>query len=76
VRAPVGLDPDLRPHLSAPARVQHHPQDTVDAEPGVPEAGVVHFCGGFLCFMTMSRNKLDSIKPYLFSFPATSMVTE
>jgi len=25
---------------SAPARVQHHPQDAIDAGPGMPEAGV------------------------------------
>jgi len=36
------LDPDLRPHLGALAFVQHHAQDALDAEPGVPEAGVVH----------------------------------
>jgi hypothetical protein len=36
--------------------VQHHAQDAVDAEPGMPEAGVCHFCGGFLRFMTMSRS--------------------
>jgi hypothetical protein len=29
-----------RPRLRAPARVQHHAQDAVDAGPGVPEAGV------------------------------------
>src|SRR6266566_9759459 len=34
------LDPDLRPRLGAPAGVQNHAQDAVDAEPGVPEAGV------------------------------------
>src|SRR6266566_6283285 len=34
------LDPDLSPRLRAPARVQHHTQHAVDAEPGVPEAGV------------------------------------
>src|SRR5512138_2126377 len=28
--------------LRAPARVQHHAQDAVAAEPGVPEAGVGH----------------------------------
>jgi hypothetical protein len=49
------LDPDHEPRLRAPARVQHHAQDAVDAEPGVPETGVAHFCGGFLRFMTMSR---------------------
>src|SRR5206468_1035626 len=37
------LDPDLRPRLGAPARLQHHAQDVVDAEPGVPGAGVAHF---------------------------------
>jgi hypothetical protein len=26
----------------APARMQHHAQDAVDAEPGVPETSVVH----------------------------------
>ena len=34
------LDTDDRPLLRAPARVQHHAQDAVDAEPGMPEAGV------------------------------------
>jgi len=35
----------LGPRLRTPARLQHHTQDAVDAEPGVPEAGVgvVHF---------------------------------
>src|SRR5437016_5206716 len=39
---------DLRPRLGAPARVQHHAQDAVDAEPGMPETGVgvVHFTFG------------------------------
>jgi hypothetical protein len=36
------LDSDLRPRFRAPARVRHHAQDSVDAEPRVPEAGVVH----------------------------------
>jgi len=49
------LDADLCPRLRALPCVQHHAQDSVDAEPGMPEAGVVHFCGGFLRFMTMSR---------------------
>src|SRR5947207_1345636 len=42
------LDPDLRPRLRAPARGQHHAQDAVDAEPGVPETGVgvVHLTFG------------------------------
>src|SRR5437870_7334681 len=45
------LDPDLRPRLRAPSLVQHHAQDAIDAEPGVPEAGVdvtlfVHFVSG------------------------------
>ena len=30
----------VRPRLRAPARVQHHAQDAVNAEPEVPEAGV------------------------------------
>jgi hypothetical protein len=35
-----------RAHSSALARLQHHAQDAVDAEPGVPEAGVgVDFTG-------------------------------
>jgi hypothetical protein len=34
------LDHDLRSRLRAPAQVQRHAQDAVDAEPGVPEAGV------------------------------------
>src|SRR5882672_3390617 len=36
---------DLRPGVRAPALVQHRTQDAVDAELGVPEAGVgvVHF---------------------------------
>jgi hypothetical protein len=39
---------DLRPRLRASARVQHHPQDAVDVEPGMPEAGVgiTHFVFG------------------------------
>src|SRR5207245_10621037 len=32
---------DLRPRLRAPARLQHHAQNAVDAEPGVPEAGAL-----------------------------------
>jgi len=42
---PFELDSDLTPRLRAPVRVQHHAQEAVDAEPGVPEAsvGVVHF---------------------------------
>src|SRR5262249_10317733 len=34
------LDSDDGPLLRTPAGVQHHAQDAVDAEPGVPEAGV------------------------------------
>ena len=39
---------DLRPGLRAPARVKHHAQDAVDAEPGMPDVGisVVHFAFG------------------------------
>jgi hypothetical protein len=42
-RFELGLD--LSPRLRAPARVEHHPKDAIDAEPGVPEAEVVslHF---------------------------------
>jgi hypothetical protein len=36
------LDADLNPVPRALARLQHHAQDAIDAEPGVPEAGVVH----------------------------------
>ena len=45
---PPELDSDLRPRLCAPVRLQHHAQNAVDAEPGVPEAGVdsVHFAFG------------------------------
>ena len=32
----------LRPGLRTPALVQHRAQDAVDAEPGMPEADVVH----------------------------------
>src|SRR4029453_15484725 len=39
-RVPSELHTDLSPRLRAPARVQHHAQNAVDAEPGVPEAGV------------------------------------
>jgi hypothetical protein len=56
---PPELDSDLGPRLGAPVRVEHHAQDAVDAEPGMPEAGVgvalfVHFVSGprtltFLC---------------------------
>ena len=35
------LGPNLRSRLRAPARTQHHAQHAVDAEPRVPEAGVV-----------------------------------
>src|SRR5262245_13067082 len=35
------LHADLSPRLRAPSRVQHHAQHAVDAEPRVPEAGVV-----------------------------------
>ena len=42
-------DATLRDDIAklCPARVQHHAQDAVDAEPRVPEAGVgvVHFFG-------------------------------
>src|SRR5437870_13853137 len=42
---------DLWPRLRAPARLQHHAQDAVDAKPRVPEALVgvalfVHFVSG------------------------------
>jgi hypothetical protein len=42
---PSELDTHDGPGLRAPARVQHHAPDAVDAEPGVPEAGVgvAHF---------------------------------
>src|SRR4030095_14839087 len=38
------LDPDLRPRLCAPVRVQHHAQDAVDAEPGCqrPASGLIY----------------------------------
>src|SRR5437870_1396102 len=36
---PPELDPDLRPRLSTPARLQHHAQDAVDAEPGGARGG-------------------------------------
>ena len=39
---PPELDADDEPRLCVPSRLQHHAQDAVDAEPGVPEAGVVH----------------------------------
>ncbi len=57
-------DATLRDDIAklCPARMEHHAQDAVDAEPGMPEAGAVH--------------KLDSMRPYLFSFPATLTVTE
>jgi hypothetical protein len=37
---PLELDADLRPGFRAPMLVQHYSEDAVDAEPGVPEAGV------------------------------------
>src|SRR5438132_2559119 len=45
------LDSDLRPRLGAPVRMEHHAQDAIDAEPGMPEAGVgvalfVYFVSG------------------------------
>src|SRR5207249_5410147 len=33
------LEADLSPRLGAPPRVQHHAQDAIDLEPGVPLAG-------------------------------------
>src|SRR5262249_6927584 len=33
------LDPDHRPRLRAPARVQHRAQNAVDVEPGMQESG-------------------------------------
>jgi len=35
------LESDLSPRLRAPVRVEHHAQDAVDAEPEVPEAGLL-----------------------------------
>ena len=32
------LDTDDGPRLGAPSRAEHHAQDAVDAEPGVPQA--------------------------------------
>jgi len=40
---PPKLDTDLGPRPRAPASVPHQAQEAVDAEPGVPEAGVDHF---------------------------------
>src|SRR5262245_27893564 len=37
---PLELDTDDEPRPGAPSRLQYHAQDAVDAEPGVPEAGV------------------------------------
>ena len=42
---PLELDTDHSPRLRAPARVQHHAQDGVDAEPEMLEVGIVHFLG-------------------------------
>jgi len=36
---PPELDSDHRPCLRAPARLQHHAQHTIDAEPGVARGG-------------------------------------
>src|SRR5437016_14226823 len=36
------LDHHHGPLLPAPVRMQHHTHDTVDAEPGMPEARVVY----------------------------------
>jgi len=36
----VSLKTSRSPRLRAPVRVQHHAQDAVDAEPGMPEVGV------------------------------------
>jgi hypothetical protein len=55
------LDPDLSPRLGAPARVQHHAQHAVDAEPGVPEAGVgVHESTYPQIFTSMSGVTTDN----------------
>src|SRR5262245_16129953 len=42
---PPELDPRHRPRLRAPTGVQHHVQDAVDAEPGVPETTAASTCG-------------------------------
>src|SRR5262249_50238673 len=40
LQRPPELNPDDGPLLRGPARVEHHAQAAVDAEPGMPEAGV------------------------------------
>src|SRR5262249_59697558 len=57
---PPELDADDEPFLRAPARVQHHAQDAVDAEPGMPEAEVSsrsHFCANYYFFSSQAFQK-------------------
>ena len=60
---PPELDTDDGSSLCAPASLQHHAQDAVDAEPGVLEAGVVHVALIRPCNWLPSR-----IQPFCFTF--------
>jgi len=67
------LDPDLRPRLGTPARLQHHTQDAVDAEPGVPEAGVAvgHFPFGSRDDATLivrRQRSSSTVQSFCFTF--------
>ena len=55
---PPELDANDGPRLRAPSGVQHYPQGAVDAEPGVPEAGVA---GG--CSITVGTPPRPSARP-------------
>src|SRR4030095_10367800 len=60
---PSELDTGDGPLLRAPARVEHHAQDAVDAEPvGVPESGVggILNCHGRVIFAISSRMQFSS----------------
>ena len=65
------LEPDLSPRLRAPARVQHHAQDAVDAEPGVPEAGVGHFVPAALRVKRATRSRSSAINRCIATVAST-----
>jgi hypothetical protein len=59
-RAPE-LDSDHGPCLRALACLEHHAQDAVDAEPEMPEAGVVHTSGLSLAEAELSTKFFDRL---------------
>jgi len=62
---PTELDTDDEPRLRAPPRVQHHPQDAVDAEPGMAEADIIRVRSllGDRGFVDLPGDRLNAIIP-------------